>query len=99
LRSIGPVGLIRGNFMSITGFARTTRFPNLGSQPDSGSRLEPAIDCFESVERVQELEAGVSHLIRLSSKLLRMLDGEPDAVNRDAPLVRHFELNRRGLGL
>jgi hypothetical protein len=61
--------------------------------------LKPAINSFKSLKRVQELQASFSHLLLVRSKLLRMFDGEPDAINGDAPLVRHLEFRSCGLHL
>jgi hypothetical protein len=63
------------------------------------SSLEPAINSFKSLKRVEESETGVPHLIRVQPEQLHMVDGEPDALNSDAPLVRHLEFHRRGLPL
>jgi hypothetical protein len=61
--------------------------------------LKPAINSFKSLKRIEELEAGVPHLIRVGPEQLNMLDGEPDTINSDASLVRHLEFHRRGLPL
>jgi hypothetical protein len=65
----------------------------------STARLEMPISRFKSLKRIQELEAGVPHLIGVRPELLHVLDGESDSINSDACLVCHFELHRRGLGL
>jgi hypothetical protein len=70
-----------------------------GLGPRHGSYLDPAIDGFKPVKRVQELEADVSHLIRTRRELLGVLDGKPDAVDGNTRLVRHLELHWRGPGL
>jgi hypothetical protein len=46
-----------------------------------GSLLELAINSFESVKRIQELETGISHLLGVRPELLGMLYGESDAIN------------------
>jgi hypothetical protein len=83
------IGLVRS-------LMRTINFSDLGPGDKSGSYLEPAIDGFKPLERVQELEADVSHLIRTQGELLSVLDGKPDAVDSNVRLVRHFELHWRG---
>jgi hypothetical protein len=64
-----------------------------GLGPRYGSYLEPAIDGFQPLQRVQELEANVSHLIDPRRELLSMSDGKLDAVDGHTRLVRHFELH------
>jgi hypothetical protein len=57
--------------------------------------LEPSINGFKPVKGVQQLHASFAHLIRSWSKLLGVLDGETDSIDRDSRLVRHFEFGRR----
>jgi hypothetical protein len=74
------------------------------SQNVSGSRLlglsraflEPAINRFELLERIEQLQAGIPGLVCALSELFSVLDGEFDAVNNDPRLVGHFELDGRG---
>jgi hypothetical protein len=62
------------------------------------SSLKPAINGFKSLERVQQLEAGISHLIGVGGELFSMFYDEPDPIDSDACLVRHFEFHRRWPG-
>ena len=71
----------------------------MASHRESRSFLKPAIDGFQPLQRVQELEADVSHLIRTRRELLRVLDGKPYAVDGNTRLVRHLELHCCGLAL
>jgi len=91
------IGLVKTKSTSVRPLARAICSSGLGSRYKSGSYLEPAIDGFKPVKRVQELEADVSHLIRTRRELLSVLDGKPDAVDGDTRLVRHLELHWRGL--
>jgi hypothetical protein len=77
---------------------RIINFSDLGPRDTSGSYLELAIDGFKPLERVQELEAEVSHLIRTQRELLSVFNGKPDAVDSNARLVGHFELHWCGPG-
>jgi len=56
--------------------------------------LKSAVRRFESIERVQELEACLLHLPRMVRKLVCCLDHKSNPVNNDADLVSHFELYR-----
>jgi hypothetical protein len=71
----------------------------IASWRDLRSSFEPAVNSFKSLKRVQELQANFSQLLRVGAKLLRMFDGEPDAINSDAPLVRHLEFHPCGMRL
>ena len=62
----------------------------------SRSILKPAINGLEPLQRVQKLEADVTHLIGVWRELLSVLDGKPDAINSNARLIRHLELHWRG---
>jgi len=78
---------------------RTIWSSGLGPRRQSGPYLESAIYGFKPLERVQELEADVSHLIGTRRELLNVLDGKPDALESNTRLVRHLELHWRGPGM
>jgi len=61
---------------------------------DSGSFLESAINGFESLQGIEQLQASFADLLGAWSELLRMFDGEFDSVDRNARLVSHLEFNR-----
>jgi hypothetical protein len=56
--------------------------------------LESAINCLEPFQGIKQLQPGFAKRIGSGAKLLGVLDGEPDPVDRDTSLVRHFEFNR-----
>jgi hypothetical protein len=60
---------------------------------DSRSFLESAINGFETLKRFEQLHAGFAGLVCGQHELFRVLDREPDAVDSDARLVSHFELD------
>jgi hypothetical protein len=96
LRSIATSGFVQEPDLVLFGaYSSAIRWP-VSCSHGSGPRLEPAINSFKSLKRIEELEAGVAHLIRVRPEQLHMLDGEPDAINSDASLVRHLEFHRRG---
>ena len=98
-RSNTSIGLVNMKLISVRPLARTICSSGFGSRYKSGSYLEPAIDGFQPLQRVQELQADVSHLIRTRRELLRVLDGKPYAVDGNTRLVRHLELHCCGLAV
>ncbi len=58
-----------------------------------------AINSFKPLERVQQFQADLSHLVGVWPELLRVLDGEPDSIHPNARLVTYLELHCRWPGL
>jgi hypothetical protein len=58
-----------------------------GTSRSSGSRplLESAINCFEPLKRIDQLQTGLTGLVRARHELFHVLGGESDPVDRDAP--------------
>ena len=72
-------------------------FLALANQQATAS-AQPAIGYLKPLQRIQELDADVSHLIRPRRELLAVLDGESDAVDGNARLIRQFEFHWRRPG-
>jgi hypothetical protein len=47
------------------------------------------------LEGVKQLHSGLPHGIARFTKLIGVLDGEFDSINRDASLIGHFKFDRR----
>jgi hypothetical protein len=89
----------RPSFLPIENLPATGLFALGVYYSDSTARLETPISRFKSLQRIQELEADVSHLIRVRPELLHVLDGESDPIDSDACLVSQFKFHSRGVGL
>ena len=61
---------------------------------DLGPLLEPAINSFKPLKRMQQLQSSFTHLVRARAKLLDVLDCESDPIDCNARLIRHFKFNR-----
>jgi len=46
------------------------------------------------LEGVKQLHSGLSHGVARFTKLIGVLDGEFDSINRDASLIGHFKFDR-----
>jgi len=60
----------------------------------AGPSLKAAVKGFKTLEGVEQLHSGLPHGVAWFTKLIGVLDGEFDPVNRDASLVGHFKFDR-----
>ena len=60
------------------------------SDPGARPFLESTVNCFESFQCVEQLQAGLTGLVRARHELLRMLDREPDPVDGKRPMNPSF---------
>jgi len=51
---------------------------------------------FESLKGIEQLHTHFPRLVRMRAELPCVLNCESDPVDRDARLIGHFELDRRG---
>jgi hypothetical protein len=58
--------------------------------------LKSAVQLLKTIQRFQELKAGIAHLITGSGELVHVLDREPDAFDHYTYLVRHLDSNGDG---
>ncbi len=65
----------------------------------SGPDLEMAVQGFETFEGIHQLQAGFARRVAWSHELFCVPDRELDAIDGDASLVGHLELDRRGPAL
>src|SRR5260370_31796831 len=65
--------------------------PGIGSRP----RLKSALTRLEPLKGIEQLDAGLPHLVSVWSKLLGMLNGESNSVHRNTSLVCHLKFNWR----
>ncbi|HLG95309.1 MAG TPA: hypothetical protein VKX49_03240 [Bryobacteraceae bacterium] len=56
--------------------------------------MEAPVNGFEPLQGIKQLQPNFPSRIGFRTELLGVLDGEPDPVDRDTSLVRHFEFNR-----
>jgi hypothetical protein len=57
--------------------------------------LEAAIHRFQSLERIEQLQTGLSNRVGTRRKLFGVPDRKFDSVDGDSRLVGHLEFNRR----
>jgi hypothetical protein len=60
----------------------------------AGPSLKATVERFETFERVKQFQTYFAHRLAGPGKLFRVLDCEPDSVNRDASLIGHLKFNR-----
>jgi len=60
----------------------------------AGPSPKAPVERVKTFERVKQFQTYLAHLFAGPGKLFRVLDCEPDSVNRDSGLIGHPKFNR-----